>query len=94
MMGVPRRFRQAVKALYHKIWIQVSFGGAIGAGFWAERGIKQGCPLSGSIFALAFDPILRLLESRLPRGLAAPGAFADDVDIGGAVVSILASRWV
>ena len=42
-----------------------------------ESGIIQGCPLSGSIFAMAVDPFLRLLQKTLPS--STNRAFADDI---------------
>eukprot|EP00959_Pyramimonas_sp_CCMP1952_P173515 3625910-Pyramimonas_sp.AAC.1 len=58
----------------------VSFNGCRDHQFPVERGVKQGCPLSGVIFALCFDPILRSMIEALP----VPGvlrAFADDVGL-------------
>eukprot|EP00959_Pyramimonas_sp_CCMP1952_P008805 184200-Pyramimonas_sp.AAC.1 len=39
----------------------------------------QGCPMPGSVFALGFDPILRVLRPGLPRPASLRGAFADNV---------------
>ena len=64
-MGVPRFFRRALAKLYRKVNITILFGGIATAGFMASSGIKQGCPASGSLFALALDPFLRLLCLRL-----------------------------
>ena len=37
------------------------------------RGVRQGCPASGFLFAMAFDPIFRWLQdSIIPRDRAAP----------------------
>ena len=47
-----------------------------------ERGVKQGCPISGTLFALAIDPVLRWVASALLRQLGVPGAFADDLGVG------------
>jgi hypothetical protein len=46
-----------------------------------EAGIKQGCPASGPIFALALDPFLRMILTRNPRPLGTLGAFADDIAV-------------
>ncbi len=51
------------------------------AGFGASSGIKQGCPASGSLFAIALDPFLRLLCLRLPGPVSIVSAFADDMGI-------------
>ena len=42
-------------------------------------GIKQGCPSSGTIFAIALDPFIRMLCMRIPRHLGVFCAFADDI---------------
>ena len=54
--------------------------------FLIARGVRQGCPASGFLFAMAFDPIFRSLENTIiPRNPAAPDflrpapcAYADD----------------
>jgi hypothetical protein len=53
----------------------------VGAGFLATSGIKQGCPASGSLFALALDPFIRMLCLRLPTPLHVVSAFADDMGL-------------
>ena len=50
------------------------------------RGVRQGCPASGFLFATAFDPIARWLQDAIiPKNLGAPDffqpvpcAYADD----------------
>ena len=46
-----------------------------------DSGIKQRCPLSGTIFALLMDPILRMMHATIPslQGRLAIGAYADDI---------------
>ena len=34
--------------------------------FLKARGVGQGCPASGFLFAMAFDPIFRWLQSAIP----------------------------
>ena len=43
-------------------------------------GVRKGCPASGFLFVMAFDPIFRVLQnSVIPRGLPpVPCAYADD----------------
>ena len=44
------------------------FGRATRGQFLTARGVRQGCPASGFLFAMAFDPIFRCLqEADIPR---------------------------
>ena len=45
-------------------------------------GIKQGCPMSGSLWCLVFDPIVRLMDRVLSALGDELGVFADDVGLG------------
>ena len=55
--------------------------------FLIARGVRQGCPASGFLFAMAFDPIFRWLQDAIipwnPDGLdflqPAQCAYADDL---------------
>ena len=40
----------------------MEFAGAERGQFLMARGVRQGCPASGFLLALAFDPILRCLQ--------------------------------
>ena len=40
----------------------VEFAGAERGQFFMARGVRQGCPASGFLFAMAFDPIFRWLQ--------------------------------
>jgi hypothetical protein len=53
----------------------------VAAGFPVTSGIKQGCPASGSFFAIALDPFLRMLCLRLPVTHNIASAFADDMGL-------------
>jgi hypothetical protein len=50
---------------------------------WAQfpilSGIRQGCPASGSLFALAIDPCIRFLMHRLGPDRGVLTAYADDI---------------
>eukprot|EP00959_Pyramimonas_sp_CCMP1952_P093896 1964356-Pyramimonas_sp.AAC.1 len=54
-------------------------GGQRFPGFEIEPGIKQGCPASGSIFALSLDPIVRALVCALPEPESCLCGFADEL---------------
>lgn len=47
--------------------------------FDIARGIQQGCPSSGSSWALVFDPKVCLLRARMPGPRGEPSVFADDI---------------
>ncbi len=48
--------------------------------FWVSSGILQGCPLSGTLFVLCLDPMLRNINATIEfRDLAVTRACADDI---------------
>eukprot|EP00959_Pyramimonas_sp_CCMP1952_P432208 9051087-Pyramimonas_sp.AAC.1 len=55
-MGVLSFVTNVVHALYTDVQINILSNGIRRASFVAPRGIRQGCPLSGTIFCLALDP--------------------------------------
>ena len=57
----------------------MKIGGRLFHGLQIGVGIKQGCPSSGSLFALALDPFLRYLLNRIPPPRLEVRAFADDL---------------
>eukprot|EP00959_Pyramimonas_sp_CCMP1952_P441497 9242647-Pyramimonas_sp.AAC.1 len=58
----------------------IRIGGGVFRGYYITREIKQGCPLSGILYATAADPVFRCLFVALSP-LARPLAFADDIGI-------------
>ena len=73
-----------LRALYSNNRCFASFDGEQFFLYLIESGILQGCPLSGSLFVIAADPLLRMLEALFPN--ATIKAFADD--LGGVFPSL------
>ena len=81
-------FINKVKVLYCDIQSVLKINGGLSAPFQVQRGVRQGCALSGMLYSLAIEPLLHKLRSDL-KGLTIPGcnaplklsAYADDVVI-------------
>lgn len=58
-MNIPHTLYALVAALYDDLHTDVLIGGVRVASRRLASGIKQGCPISGSIFALCLDPLVR-----------------------------------
>uniref|UniRef100_A0A8P4KAC5 Reverse transcriptase domain-containing protein n=1 Tax=Dicentrarchus labrax TaxID=13489 RepID=A0A8P4KAC5_DICLA len=75
-----------IKVLYSDIESVLKFNGGLCAPFRVHRGVRQGCALSGMLYALSLEPLLQKIRSSV-RGLFLPGfnssvvlsAYADDV---------------
>jgi hypothetical protein len=80
-MNIPANIVEAVRLLYAECKADIMLNGEIFDGINMTSGIKQGCPASGSIFALALDPFIRYLLLQLPSPLHLTVAFADDIAI-------------
>ena len=50
--------------------------------FTVQSGVRQGCPMSPVLFALALDPFLDYLCNALPQG-STVRAYADDMALFG-----------
>ena len=78
-----------LRSIYRDSITHVEFAGAERGQFLMARGVRQGCPASGFLFAMAFDPIFRWLqESIIPRNVdnleflqPAQRAYADDLAV-------------
>ena len=70
---LPVLIRQFLRTIYSNCMTEVEFAGKARGQFLMARGVRQGCPASGFLFATAFDPIFRWLhDSIIPRNPAAP----------------------
>ena len=88
--GVGEHFLSWVKLLYNDTCCVVKVGGGLSRPVPVERGIRQGCPISGQLYSVAIEPLLWRLRTRL-KGLRLPelahsppivvSAYADDVNI-------------
>ena len=58
---VPMKWIKLIKNLYTGCLCSILFVGAVCIVILIGSGIKQGCPASGSLFALAADPLVRFM---------------------------------
>ena len=75
--------------LYKDACCLVKMGGELSCPVQVQRGIRQGCPISGQLYSLAIEPLLNRLRAKL-SGLLLPGlsqrpplvvsAYADDIN--------------
>ena len=89
LMECPEWLVCAVKALYIGSSAQLAAGGLRGVLISITSGIKQGCPMSGSLWCLIFDPIIRALVELVGED-GSLSAFADDIGVSvGDIIRIL-----
>ena len=75
-----------IKVMYSGIESMLKINGNLCAPFRVRRGVRQGCALSGMLYALSLEPLLQKIRSSV-HGLVLPGfnsrvvlsAYADDV---------------
>jgi hypothetical protein len=83
----PSGFKNIIKAMYTLVRMYTECDSELVFLCWVLRGVLQGCPLSGMLFAYAVDPFLRKMERKVDiMGRGATRACADD--IGAAITSI------
>ena len=75
-LGWPRWLLNVVSVLYEFNICVIVMGGMRHDGFAITRGVRQGCPLSPLLFAVASDALLRRILRLVPGGVVR--AYADD----------------
>ena len=86
--GFSPGFIAKIRVLYRDIASILKVNGGLAAPFNVQRGVRQGCSLSGMLYSLAIEPLLHKLRNEL-LGVYFPGcasavklsAYADDVVI-------------
>ncbi|MGH0162989.1 UNVERIFIED_CONTAM: hypothetical protein FKN15_061389 [Acipenser sinensis] len=83
-------FISYIKMLYSNIFSLVKMNNCLSQPFPVQRRIRQGCSLSGMLYAISIEPLLHQLRERL-AGLAIPAlpsaqpvrlsAYADDLNV-------------
>lgn len=84
--GFNNKFVKMIQTLYCNVESVLKINGALCAPFSVKRGVRQGCSLSGMLYALAIEPLLCQLRSKL-SGFIVPScdavfkisAYADDI---------------
>ena len=80
-MRMPEWCLRALKAAYRSQRMAFELSGFRGEWFSLTRGLRQGCPCSGVLFALALDPIARWMIMSLPPSGSLLSLYADDIAI-------------
>ena len=90
VMGFGNRFISYIQFLYEDAESLIKVCGSLTAPFSFEKGIRQGCPLSGLLYTIAIEPLLNSLRENVSKyALNVPSihescvisAYADDVSI-------------
>lgn len=87
--GFGEKFISWIKLLYSRATVLLKVGGGLSRPVPAQRGIRQGCPLSGMLYALAIEPLLSQLRQGLSgltlaekkENMISLSAYADDVTV-------------
>ena len=81
-MNMPPMIVRAIKQLYQDNYHDILINGRVFPGFTVKSGVRQGCPLSGSLFVLALDPFMRMLHHVLQCPRLVIRGYFDDLAVG------------
>ena len=68
-LGVPRHLRAAVHRMYEEVKVKIRTSAGISESFRSDIGVKQGCPLSPTLFGLYIDKLEEWLNSQGGDGI-------------------------
>lgn len=72
-IGVPKEYMHAVATAYENVRCQIWMRGNLSESFQSSIGVKQGCPLSPTLFGLCIDELEEIiLEHAANQGLLDP----------------------
>lgn len=85
-MGFGQKFTLMVRNLFAHATSRVSVNGSLTPSISVQRSVRQGCPLSMSLFSIALDPLLRLITQECHGLQLGPvrltcKAYADDLGV-------------
>ena len=66
LLGIQGELREAIHSLYRNAQLAVKVNGRAGVSMHPDIGVKQGCPLSPTLFGLVFDALEKHLEAAVP----------------------------
>lgn len=80
-MGLPASIVNVVQLLNYQPVTQILHKGRVAAPQPIALGIKHGCPLSGTLFALSLGPLIRYYLMGITLRSSVMCAFADDLGL-------------
>jgi len=79
--GFGEHFLSWIRILYADAVSMVKIGGGLSVPIQMNRGIRQGCPMSGQLYTLAIEPLLCLLRRKLTGILVSNKPEADTIKL-------------
>lgn len=80
LIGEPGYIRQAMSHFYVNCMHDLILEGRLCPSFTARSGVRQGCPMSPSVYVMVTDMLVSMLVETLPNSVVIR-AFADDIGI-------------